>query len=50
MCVLPRAKVRPNHVDVFGELRGLPYYCSKEGEHPHQWGKVYAVRIHAPNR
>ncbi len=44
-----------NQLDVkslglFGELHGLPYYCSTAGEHCHQWVKVYEVRNHAPDR
>ena len=40
----------PNRFGAFGELRGLPYYCSTAGQHPRLWVSVYEVRDHAPDR
>jgi hypothetical protein len=31
-----RASWTPNRLAAFGALRGLPYYCSTEGEHSHR--------------
>jgi len=47
---LPQNQLDAKSLRPFGELHGLPYYCSTAGEHCHQWVKVYEVRNHAPDR